>query len=174
MAYERYVEAITASGPHPSLGAHAETYGRLVGSWTGEIHNHMIPGSVRIGSIEIHLAWVLDGRAVQDTWITPARRDRAAANAAAIEWYGTTLRVFDPDTASWRALWWDPVSRHQIQLEGRRHGDDVVQIGTRGGWPIRWTFSEIRESSFRWQGHVLHVDGVSWRLEVDIRARRIG
>jgi hypothetical protein len=172
--YERYVEAITAPGPHPSLGAHAETYGRLIGSWTGEIRNHMVPGPPPGGSIEIHFAWALDGRAVQDTWITPARQDRGAAKAPSLDWYGTTLRVFDPESESWRALWWDPVSRYQIALEGRRQGNDVVQIGTRGGWPIRWTFSEILGSSFHWQGHVLDIDGVSWRLEVDIRVRRAG
>jgi hypothetical protein len=171
--YERYLEAITAPGPHRSLGTHADTYGRLIGSWTGSLRNHMVPGPVPSGSIEIHFAWALDGRAVQDTWITPARKDRGSAKAPAMDWYGTTLRVFDPESESWRALWWDPVSRNQIALEGRRQGDDIVQLGTRGAWPIRWTFSEIRDRSFHWQGHVLEVDGVSWRLEVDIRVERV-
>ena len=167
-----FLETLATGGPHPSLGPHADTYGRLIGSWVGEAHNHMVPGPPPITSIEVHFAWVLDGRAVQDTWITPARRDRAAAPASGLNWYGSTLRVFDPKSESWRAAWTDPASQVRIELDGRRHGDDIVQIGTRGGWPIRWNFTEIRARSLLWQGHVLEPDGVNWRLEVDIHLGR--
>jgi len=71
-------EALAARGPHPSLGAHAETYGRIIGSWVGEIQNHTV-APARVGSIEVHFGWALDGRAVQDVWITPAREDRGGA-----------------------------------------------------------------------------------------------
>ena len=57
-------------------------------------------------------------------------------------------------------------------LEGRRQGDDIVQLGLRAGRPIRWTFSEIQADSFRWQGHALADDGATWRLEIDIAFRR--
>jgi hypothetical protein len=82
------------------------------------------------------------------------------------------MRVFDPRSESWRAAWTDPVSQVWIELEGRRQGDDIVQVGTRGGWPIRWTFSDIRERSLLWRGHILGTDGLSWRLEVEVHLRR--
>ncbi|HWM87666.1 MAG TPA: hypothetical protein VNO33_17555 [Kofleriaceae bacterium] len=166
-----FIETLSAAGPHPALGAHAETYGRVIGSWEGEIRNHMMGGEPARASIEVHFGWVLEGRAVQDTWITPARRDRGA-RAGTLDWYGTTLRVFDAKGESWRAAWTDPVSGYRIELEGRRQGDDIVQIGTRGGRPIRWTFSDIRADSFLWQGHILDVDGASWRLEVEVELHR--
>jgi len=169
MAHE--IPALVAGGPHPSLGAHAETYGRMIGSWTGELHNHMLTDTPR-SQIEIHFGWVLEGRAVQDVWITPPRAARDAAQTAPMRWYGTTLRVFDPARESWHVTWYDPGLGYEIKLEGRRLGDDVVQVGLRDGRPIRWTFSDVRADAFRWQGHVLEPDGVSWRLEVDIRARR--
>lgn len=166
-----FIESLSAAGPHPALGAHADTYGRVIGSWEGEVRN-MMGGEPARASIEVHFGWVLEGRAVQDTWITPARRDRGT-RAETLDWYGTTLRVFDPERESWRAAWTDPVSGHRIELEGRRQGDDIVQIGTRGGRPIRWTFSDIRADSFLWQGHILDVDGASWRLEVEVEVNRI-
>jgi len=169
----QFPDVLSMNGPHPSLGAHAETYGRVIGSWTGEIHNHMVAPPTS-ASIEVHFGWVLDGRAVQDVWITPSRTDRAAGTAGSLRWFGTTLRVFDPKSESWRARWWDPESQLAIDLEGRRQGDDIVQIGTRGGRPIRWTFSKIRPDSLLWQGHILEVDGATWRLEVEIRLRRAG
>jgi hypothetical protein len=167
-----FLETLAAKGPHPSLGAHADTYGRIIGSWIGEVRNHMVAGSVPSASIEAHFSWALDGRAIQDVWITPARRERGAGVKASLDWYGTTLRVFDPKSESWRATWTDPVSQLRIELDGRRQGDDIVQIGTRQGSPIRWTFSQIRAESFLWQGHILDVDGATWRLEVDINFQR--
>jgi hypothetical protein len=165
-------EALAANGAHPSLGAHAETYGRVIGSWEGDLHYHHGPGSPAIGTVEVHFGWVLEGRAVQDVWITPARKDRAREKGAPLQWYGTTVRVFDPKSESWRAIWIDPTSGLRVELEGRRVGDDIVQIGTRGGRPIRWTFSRIQPESFLWQGHALEPDGITWQLEVEMRLRR--
>lgn len=169
-----FVEVLQTGKPHPLLGAHAETYGRVMGSWVGEIHNHMVEGTAPVTSIEAHFAWVLDGRAVQDVWITPSRKDRGATGTQALlDWYGATLRVFNPKTESWHVIWIDPVSGLKIELEGRRQGNDIVQIGTRGDRPIRWTFSEIQQNSFTWRGHILEPDGVTWRLEVEIYFRRL-
>jgi len=177
---DTFPDRLVARGPHPSLGAHAETYGRLIGSWTGEVSVHPPDAPTVTTSAEIHFAWVLDGRAVQDVWITPALADRAARPAATPELYGTrlygtTLRVFDPRRESWRVVWWDPPSGERAELEGRRvgAGGDIVQFGTRDGWPIRWTFSEIRADSFLWQGHILEPAGSQWRLQGEFRMRRI-
>lgn len=169
----RWIEALVAPGPHPSLGAHAETYGRLIGGWAGELGRYQAGKRVASASVEAHFGWVLEGRAVQDVWITPAREDRKSGANAGLDWYGSTLRVFDPSTSAWNTTWTDPVSQLRIELVGRRQGDDIVQIGTRGGRPIRWTFSDITPDSFTWRGHILSFDGVNWALEVEIEFRRV-
>src|SRR5262245_47305146 len=48
------------------------------------------------GHGEVHFGWVLEGRAIQDVWMIPRRRDRrpgAPVMPTAGNWYGTTLRV---------------------------------------------------------------------------------
>jgi len=167
-----FSETLLAGGPHPSLGEHARTYERIIGSWVGELHNHMLGPGVPVASVEAHFAWVLAGRAVQDVWITPARSERSPGSKASLDWYGSTLRVFEPASGGWRSVWTDPVSQLRIELLGRSQGDDIVQIGTRGGRPIRWTFSQIRTESFVWEGHILNADGKTWELEVEMRFRR--
>jgi len=170
---DAFMQSLAGSKPHPSLGTHAETYARLIGSWEGEFNAYPLDASPVATSAEVHFAWALDGRAVQDVWITPSRKDRAAAMRAGHEMYGTTLRVFDPKRETWRALWIDPASGRRNELEGRRVGDDIVQVGTTEGWPIRWTLSQISERSFLWQGHILNTDGITWRLQAEFRLRRI-
>jgi hypothetical protein len=124
--------------------------------------------------VEAHFGWVLEGRAVQDVWVTPARAERTSSQGAGIHWYGTTLRVFDPVATAWNAVWTDPVSQLRIELVGRRQGDEIVQLGTRAGRAIRWTFSDITARSFTWRGHVLSFDGVTWELEVEMSFQRAG
>ena len=163
--------ALAAEGPHPSLGAHARTYGRLIGSWKGTAENYTAPGGIETLSVEVHFGWVLDGRAVQDVWICPARPDRAA-HTAKLDFWGTTLRVFEPASESWRVLYWNMITGGRVDLEGRAQGDDVVQLGLRAGRVIRWMFNEVTDDSFLWQGHVLDADGVTWQPEVIMRLRR--
>ena len=169
---DTFTTVLAAREPHPSLGSHASDYGRVIGSWQGELHDHFSGKKPNVHSVEAHFGWVLEGRAVQDVWITPARSDRASAKERALDWYGTTLRVYDPKSELWRVTWTDPVSGYRIDLEGRRQGDDIVQLGLRAGRPIRWTFSEVQDDAFRWQGHALADDGATWRLEIDIAFRR--
>jgi catechol 2,3-dioxygenase-like lactoylglutathione lyase family enzyme len=172
---QRFLEAVASQQPHPSLGVDAETYGRIVGSWRGEMQSRLPGHSSPPASLEIHCAWALEGRAVQDVWITPARDQRAkgvTASLPPLDWFGTTIRVFDPETKIWRATWLNAITGDRIDLEGVRQGDDIVQVGLRQGRPIRWAFREIRPESFVWQGHILELDGVTWRLEIEIHARR--
>ena len=167
----KWLESLHAAGPHPSLGAHAQTYGRVMGSWRGELCSPLQGEGAPPGSVEAHFAWVLQGRAVQDVWIAPARNDPRPLPPP-LTWYGTTLRVFDPSLEAWRVVWTDPLTQLRIELIGRQQGDDIVQLGTRAGRLLRWTFSAIQADSFRWQGHALGDDGKTWLPEVDIQFRR--
>ena len=168
-----FLKVLSATGPHPSLGRQAETYGRVIGSWRGEMIDHFSGETPQKHSVEAHFGWVLEGRAVQDVWITPARSERGIGEKPAVDWYGATFRVYDPKADLWRVIWNDPVSGQRIELEGRAQGNDVVQLGIRAGRLIRWTFSEMRADSFKWQGHALEDDGNTWRLEVDIQFKRL-
>jgi hypothetical protein len=114
---------------------------------------------------------VLEGRAVQDVWIIP-RPAGSPALPIAGNWYGTTLRVYDPTIDAWRISWFDPgrgIFRQQI---GRPHDADIVQEGaTEAGELTRWSFTEISEDFFHWLGEVKPATATDWRLVVDVKAK---
>ena len=87
-------------------------------------------------------------------------------------WYGTTLRIYDPNIDAWRISWNDPATNFFTQQIGRARGNDIVQEGQdpRGGI-MRWTFYEIQSDSFHWMAERAP-DEKSWRREVDIWAHR--
>ncbi len=114
-----------------------------------------------------------EGRAIQDVWILPARDGETSPELGAWTFYGTTLRIYDPNIDGWHILWSDPRTQFYSQQTGRAEGADIVQIGgDSSGTRTRWRFTEITDTSFRWLGERAGEEG-SWHLQVEFQARRI-
>jgi len=120
---------------------------------------------------------VLEGRAVQDVWVTPARRGRHLGQSQ--PWgpftnqYGTTLRIYDAKIEAWRVTWLDPAAGYRADLIGRAQGDGIFQEGTGAdGARLRWIFSDIAVNSFRWRAEVSRDEGATWRKALELLAQR--
>ena len=154
------------SALHARAGDAPDLYGRLVGTW--DVGNRYLDEKTdtwRTGTAVWTFGWVLAGRAVQDVmWFTEDDGSRAT---------GSTMRLYDPEDDVWHVVWFDPRGRTPV-LTGRPGADgDIVQEGTRpDGRPIRWLFTEVTGTSFRWLGYVSDDGGTTWRLEQEMLARR--
>jgi hypothetical protein len=169
-----FFEILAASGRSPDIAPEDDLFGFLVGSWSLDVMARDDTDTVIRSKAEAHAARTLEGRAVQDVFINPRRADRGLASPRFANWYGTTLRYYDPTIRSWRSYWFNPEDGFRAELIARRHGNDIVQEGTfPDGTPIRWVFSEIGADSYRWRGERLEGDGRTWRLQVEFHARRM-
>jgi hypothetical protein len=165
-----------ADGPDPEREAELGLFSWLIGNWEFDVTTILEDGSIHVGRGEIHAGWILQGRAIQDVWMIPRLEERCPGIEQLLgsgNWYGTTLRIYDPNLDAWRILWSDPATNVFTQQTGRARGRDIVQEGPdpRGG-SMRWTFSEIEPASFHWTAERA-VDNQNWRKEVDIHARRM-
>ena len=170
-----FAQLLHAAGPDPSRAPKLALYAWIVGRWDIDVTTIHEDGTTHQGHGEIHAGWVLQGLAIQDVWMIPRLRDRHAGIEplpGAGNWYGTTLRIYDPALDAWRILWNDPATNFFSQQIARAQGRDIVQTGPdpRGG-SMRWTFSQIEPQSFHWTAERA-ADDRNWRREVDIRARR--
>ncbi len=166
---------LLADKPAPGRADKLGLYGWLIGSWEADIVTHAPDGTHHQGQGEIHFGWALQGRAIQDVWMIPRLRDRTGAPPMPVagNWYGTTLRVYDPAIDAWRIFWIDPATNAFYQQIGRRRGADIVQEGTtEQGGLSRWSFTAITPHAFRWLGEASFDKGASWRLLVEVLARR--
>ena len=164
---------LAASARSPDIPDAMDFYGFLIGSWELDIVGYDDESNIYRTIGEAHFAWVLEGHAVQDVFINPRRSDRGPDSPKFANWFGTTIRIYDPTIQAWRVNWFNPHDGIRAELIGRRRGKDIVQEGKfPDGTPIRWTFSEITENSFLWRGERLETDGKTWRLQVEFRARR--
>jgi hypothetical protein len=168
-----FAEALHSDEPAKALAGKLNLYGRFVGAWTFDATRHLDDGSVLSGRGEIHFGWVLEGRAIQDVWILPARGTGSPSSLGDWTFHGTTLRVYDPGLDAWHIFWSDPRNQYFSRQLGRAEGDAIVQDGADGtGGLVRWSFSRITEDSFRWLAERSHDNGATWRLEVEFLARR--
>ena len=166
-------DALAAARRSPEIPEAMDAYGQLLGSWELDVVGYEDHGHVIHTTGEAHFAWVLEGRAVQDVFINPRRSERGPDSSKFANWFGTSLRIYDPSLQAWRVNWFNPHDGIRAELIGRRLGQDIVQEGKfPDGTPIRWTFSEMTENSYRWRGERLEPDGRTWKLQVEFRARR--
>jgi len=176
LVHSPFAEVLHANGPDPSHATELKLYAWLVGNWDLNVSTILEDGTTHSGTGEIHAGWVLQGRAIQDVWMVPRLRERKPGIEqlpGAGNWYGSTLRIYDPELGAWRILGSDPATNFFSQQIARQEGSDIVQLGPdpRGG-TMRWTFSELKPDSFHWTAE-RSLEDRSWRREVDIRARRV-
>ena len=173
-----FARALRALRPAPDLADKLELYGRFVGSWEAEGRAFLADGSTRTHFWQIHFSWVLEGRAIQDVWITPPRHGPRMRESQ--PWgpftnqYGTTLRVYDPKLDAWRVTWIDPAAGYRAELIGRPDGDGIFQEGTGSdGARLRWIFSDIGRRRFRWRAEISRDESASWHQAIELLARRV-
>ncbi len=161
------VTALAASGPQPSLGDEAHVWDRFVGTWDCEYTFYLDDGTVRHSSGELMFGWILDGRALQDIWITypkQAGKDRGI---------GTSLRFFDPKSKTWRVVFVSPAYGALITVQGGIEGGRIILRGVDDdGAALRWSFNDIKADSFVWRGEKSRDGGKTWRLEEEHHMRR--
>jgi len=173
-----FPRALTAPELAADIDAADDIYGWLIGSWSLEVVHYRgidLRGKGLIA--EAHFARVLEGRAIGDVWIMPARGSRESheSRGPGMNMYGMTLRSWDPQLRAWRISWNNPAGEHRETQIGRRVGRDIVQTGARpDGQATRWRFTEITADRFHWIGEALDPDGQTWRIEGEFIATRVG
>jgi hypothetical protein len=151
-----FAAAFTAAAPRPELADRLALFAPLIGSWALAVYDFGPDGEVDQSNAEWHFSWALDGRAVADVWINPARADRGPE--ADGEW-GLSLRFYDPAIDAWRSTWHGPKKGWVIPFVGRPTGDGLMLEGVRGDTALRWVFSEVTDSTFRWRAEETGPDG---------------
>jgi len=164
---QQMVAVLSAPGPHASLGDQARTWDRFVGTWDCNFGFYLEDGSVRHSPGELEFGWVLDGRAVQDLWITYPREGEKERGI------GTSIRFFDDKSKTWRVVFVSPKYGAVLTVQGGVDGDRIVLRGQDAeGSQLRWSFNDIKDDSFTWRGEKSRDGGKTWKLEEEHHMKR--
>jgi hypothetical protein len=161
------VSILAAPGPHASIGEPARLWDPFVGTWDCDYTFYLDDGGIRHARGELEFGWIIDGRAIQDVWIT------YPDDAAKERDIGTSIRFYDPETKKWRVVFVSPAYRALTTVEGGPEGDRIVLRGAgREGTILRWSFNDIQRDSFVWRGEKSRDGGQTWRLREEHRMKR--
>jgi hypothetical protein len=167
-----FADALISDSYSSELNGEEAMYDWLIGSWEVTAFDYSDNSTIETKG-EWIFSWVLEGRAVQDVWIAPQRSLRTTQSPRNVNRYGTSLRVFHPDTKKWKVYWHNPVSGTDNQMTASKHGKDIVQEGqTANGNPLRWIFTDISNDAFRWYGEYSADEGKTWKLATEFYGRK--
>lgn len=166
-----FVTALISNNKNSNIPKEHDLFGRLVGAWNFEyVDNHGTANERHVVG-EWIFSWVLDGMAIQDTFICPSRKERLQNPQADAE-YGSTLRFYNPNTKAWDVFYGCMgCTGGGFRLEARKVDDTIVltEITER---KMQWIFSEITDGSFHWRNQEILKDG-SIKLNCELFAKRI-
>lgn len=169
-----FENALIADGPAKEYEAQLMLYGQFVGDWRTRTTAWLDDGTTQESEWDVRFRWVLEGRAIQDLWITPPRREGVAWHTPGNR-YSTTLRLYDPAIDAWHILWVNPPSGAILRQLARKVGDDIVQVGEPDakGRLTRWVYRDIGPDRFRWCNEVSVDQGAHWTLVQQMLATRV-
>jgi hypothetical protein len=164
-------QALLSGGPDHGRAGDLALYGRFIGAWDVEVTAYPPGGAPVRQHGEWLFSWALEGRAVQDVWIVPARAHRVRITEGPRP-YGTTLRFPDASGQRWRIVWINPASHSVVTMTARAVDGEIVQEGIDAdGQRFRWVFHEIEPNRFRWRAEDT-ADGVNWTIRQEMRVTR--
>ena len=166
-------DLLFARGAAAEIPAEDRIYEFLIGSWDLDLSDHLPDGSIRKAKGEVHAEYVLEGSAVQDVWISPPAAERTPGQRLPGNRCGTTLRIYDRLTRSWRVIWNNPVTGIESRLVARAEQGRVVQEGKDdAGNLMRWTFADISAEGADWSGEISMDQGKTWVVQASFRLSR--
>jgi hypothetical protein len=130
--HSSFAQVLHANGPDTAHATELALYSWLVGRWDMDVTTFLEDGTTHRGRGEIHAGWVLQGRAIQDVWMIPRLRDRQPGIEplpGAGNWYGTTLRIYDPTPS---------VKSRRIRFTG-----PLSALQTTGTGDAKWTSARV-------------------------------
>lgn len=113
---EDFVGALVCDHKNDRIPEEYNFFGKLVGVWDLDWNDHLHEAKKRRVKGEWIFSWVLEGMAIQDTFIVPSRVERLTDIQPDAS-YGTTIRIFNPSTLAWDIFWGEP--GESIRLEAK-------------------------------------------------------
>lgn len=162
-----FAEALVSTSKGRKIPDGQDLFGTLVGEWDFDWRDCSGTRKGRHVKGEWIFSWVLEGAAVQDVFICPSRTERAT-NPQPDGEYGTTIRIFNPQSCAWDVFY--GCAGKATRLEARRVGDEIV-LTEIVEQRMKWIFSEITANSFHWR-HERSDDGLAWWLKCELFATR--
>jgi len=169
-----FKDTLFAEKGHPKYQEKLKPYEIFIGTWDFDWVGHEDDGSTWTVPGQWHFSWILDGRAIQDTWICPKIALRNSGKYLDGE-YGTTIRFYDFKEDCIKVIWVGPILSRLDIFKVALVNDQIIQDEILFGNKkqiSKWLFKDISKSTFKWEAYVSSVELTSWKLVQEVFAKR--
>jgi len=165
-----FTKALISETPKSGLEEKLNLFGQFVGDWDLDgVYGKGTPDEWRVPG-EWLFSWILDGTAIQDTFICPSRKERAINPHPDAE-YGTTVRFYNPSKNTWDICYGG--YGYMTILEARQFGNQIIVTNKDTSDGLNeWVFSDITPTSFHWQNRTSHDNGATWNVNFEVFASK--
>ena len=154
------ISALGAAGPHASLGGQSKVIEQLVGTCDVEYRDIQKDGQEKRRSGQFIVAWVLDGRAIEDVWIVDPSEGRPEREVY------TAMQYFDSKTHTWPMVFIDPEHASTAKFTGGATLDGRLNLLTSdlGRPQNRWSFTAAGPDRLVFRDEYSNDGGETWKL----------
>lgn len=160
--------ALAAAGPNSAVADQSKVLESLVGSWDVEYMDVLKDGRQQHRTGQFIVAWVLDGRAIEDVWIVDPSEGRHDREVYA------DVRYFDSKSRTWPTVFIDPEHASIAKFTGGATADGrmVLQTTDLGRPQSRWSFVDIEPETCVFRDEYSTDGGESWKLQAEYHMKR--
>lgn len=158
--------AVADDSPAPKA-AKSVVLERLAGTWDVRYEFVDKAGHSRVNNGQVHYAWILDGKALQEVWTSDSESKDPRP-------FGTSINFYDPKRQQWTAVWVYPAQGETFQMAGGDVDGNFVLTGhDQSGALQRWSTTLVAPDSVIGRFHISHDEGKTWK-EVGVnRMKRV-
>lgn len=156
-----FVKALLSDSKSSSIPEEHDWYKPLLGDWEFD-YVEACEGGRRLKG-EWLFRRVLDGMAIEDIFICPARGEVSQPDGE----YGAAIRMYNAEKECYDMVYTcrGKMDRLEVRKENNRIVCTMLEKNE------KWIFSEISESTFHWRNVTVHENG-EWSVNCDVFAKR--
>ena len=162
-----FINALYSNARNGRIPEEYDFFGSLIGEWDIVWSDHLEETEPRWVKGEWIFSRVLDGTAVQDLFIVPSRAERLQNKQPDAE-YGTTLRIYNPQTMVWDIFY--GCMGEAIRLTARKIGEEII-LTENTTEKMRYVFSDIKAFSFLWRKERMN-ENDEWIIVAKVTAEK--
>jgi hypothetical protein len=170
---DSFKEALLADSQAENIAPKDNWYGRMIGDWDFEWVERKGTPEERHLAGEWLFAWIIEGKAIQDIFILPARsalRGGRPAPSSAV--YATTIRVYNQKRPGWDVIHIQPGYLAPFEAALAQNGDINELTRDETGALVFWKFTNITSNSFSMVFRKTRDGGKHWEIQGTLAARK--
>lgn len=158
---------------NPAAPPQVKQFAFIVGHWDATLTVTLPDGTSRLAHVDWYGRFILNGTAIQETWLT------TPADGSEPTW-GTAINAWDAKKGEWVCAEYTTPETELLVMSGSLVGNDLVQshdaVSRRDGAKIlvKKYFYDIAPDRFKWRVEVSRDGGATWQpTGTVIEAKRI-